>query len=107
MQSRRAEEGHGSLGSYIGGFVLSVLLTVAAFGLVMRGLFSPQTALIGLAVLAFVQIIVHLVFFLHINTSAAQRWNLGALGYTAVAALFLIGGTVWVMHNVSMNMMSR
>jgi cytochrome o ubiquinol oxidase operon protein cyoD len=29
------------------------------------------------------------------------------LAYTALAALFLIGGTVWVMHNVSMNMMSR
>jgi cytochrome o ubiquinol oxidase operon protein cyoD len=107
IQSRRAEEGHGSLGGYVSGFVLSVLLTVAAFGLVMRGLFPPQTALIALAVLAFVQIVVHLVFFLHINTSAAQRWNAMALGYTVLAALFLIGGTVWVMHNVSMNMMSR
>jgi cytochrome o ubiquinol oxidase operon protein cyoD len=30
-----------------------------------------------------------------------------ALCYTAVAAIVLIGGTMWVMHNVSMNMMSR
>lgn len=107
MQSHRAEERHGSFGGYVGGFVLSVLLTVASFGLVMRGLLSPQTASIALAVLAFVQIVVHLVFFLHVNMSAGQRWNVLALAYTVLAALFLIGGTVWVMHNVSMNMMSR
>jgi cytochrome o ubiquinol oxidase operon protein cyoD len=61
----------------------------------------------ALAVLALVQIVVHLVFFLHLNTSSGQRWNVMALVYTAVAALILVGGTVWVMHNVSMNMMSR
>ncbi len=107
MQSLRAEEGHGSLGGYVAGFVLSVLLTAAAFGLVVGGLLPRQTALIALAALAFVQIIVHIVFFLHINTSREQRWNAMALGYTALAAFFLIGGTMWVMHNVSMNMMSR
>ena len=57
--------------------------------------------------LAFVQIIVHLVFFLHMNTSSAQRWNVMAFGFTVLAAVILIVGTVWVMHNVSMNMMSR
>jgi cytochrome o ubiquinol oxidase operon protein cyoD len=107
MQSLRAEPGHGSLRGYVGGFVLSVILTAAAFGLVVRGSLPAQTAMIALSVLAFVQIVVHLVFFLHVDMSAGQRWNVVALAYTALAALFLIGGTVWVMHNVSMNMMSR
>jgi cytochrome o ubiquinol oxidase operon protein cyoD len=30
-----------------------------------------------------------------------------AFGYTVLTALLLIIGTVWVMHNVSMHMMSR
>lgn len=107
MQSLSAQSGHGSARGYVCGFVLSILLTAAAFWLVMRGALPPQTAMIALSVLAFVQIIVHLVSFLHIDMSAGQRWNLMALAYTALAALFLIGGTVWVMHNVSMNMMSR
>ncbi|WP_027800792.1 cytochrome o ubiquinol oxidase subunit IV [Paraburkholderia dilworthii] len=107
IESLPAEQSHGSLRGYVGGFVLSVLLTAAAFGLVMRGVFPAQTAMIALSVLAFVQVVVHLVFFLHIDMSAGQRWNVMALAYTALAALFLIGGTVWVMHNVSMNMMSR
>jgi cytochrome o ubiquinol oxidase subunit IV len=106
-QSLHEDVGHGSLSGYIAGFVLAVLLTAASFGLVMFGVFPPQSAMLVLAVLALAQIVVHLVFFLHLNTSSGQRWNVMALCYTAVAAVILIGGTVWVMHNVSMNMMSR
>jgi cytochrome o ubiquinol oxidase operon protein cyoD len=102
-----ADHGHGSLGGYVTGFVLSVLLTAAAFWLVMNRVLPPDTALLALGALAFVQIIVHLGYFLHMNFSKQQRWNLIAFGYTVLAALFLIVGTVWVMHNVSMNMMSR
>ncbi|KEZ02602.1 cytochrome C oxidase subunit III, partial [Burkholderia sp. MSh2] len=57
--------------------------------------------------LAFVQIIVHLVYFLHMNSSSGQRWNVMAFSYTVLTAAILIIGTLWVMHNVSMNMMSR
>jgi cytochrome o ubiquinol oxidase operon protein cyoD len=106
-QSLHEEEAHGSAFGYVAGFVLAVLLTAAAFGLVMGGMLPVQSAMAVLAVLAFVQIVVHLVFFLHLNTSSGQRWNVMALCYTAVAAIVLIGGTMWVMHNVSMNMMSR
>jgi cytochrome o ubiquinol oxidase subunit IV len=106
-QSLHEEEAHGSAFGYIAGFVLAVLLTAASFGLVMRGMLPAQTALIALAGLALVQIVVHLVFFLHLNTSSGQRWNVMALCYTVIAALILIGGTTWVVHNVSMNMMSR
>ena len=106
-QSLHEEEAHGSAFGYIAGFVLAVLLTAAAFGLVVGVTLPAQTAMAVLAVLAFVQIDVHLVFFLHLNTSSGQRWNVMALCYTAVAAIVLIGGTMWVMHNVSMNMMSR
>ena len=106
-QSLHEEQGHGSVSSYLTGFVLAVLLTVAAFGLVMRGILPAQSAMPVLAVLALVQIVVHLVFFLHLNTSSGQRWNVMAFCYTAVTVIILIGGTLWVMHNVSMNMMSR
>ncbi|CAM2137895.1 MULTISPECIES: cytochrome o ubiquinol oxidase subunit IV [Paraburkholderia] len=99
-------EAHGSLSSYATGFILSVLLTAGAFGIVLHGSLDASTALIAIAVLAFVQVVVHLVFFLHLNSSG-QGWNVLSLAYTVLAAAFLIFGTIWVMHNVSMNMMSR
>ncbi|MFP6561481.1 cytochrome o ubiquinol oxidase subunit IV [Paraburkholderia sp. B3] len=98
---------HGTFGSYLAGFVLSVILTAGAFGIVMHGSLDPATAIVVLAVLAFVQVVVHLVFFLHLNASAGQGWNVLSLAYTVLAAAFLIFGTIWVMHNVGMNMMSR
>jgi cytochrome o ubiquinol oxidase operon protein cyoD len=100
-------ESHGSLGSYVAGFILSVLLTAGAFGVVLHGALDATTAMIMIAVLAFVQVVVHLVFFLHLNTSSGQGWNVLSLAYTVLAAAFLIFGTIWVMHNVGMLMMSR
>ncbi|HTR11546.1 MAG TPA: cytochrome o ubiquinol oxidase subunit IV [Paraburkholderia sp.] len=100
-------QSHGSLGSYAAGFVLSVLLTAGAFGVVLHGALDTTTAMIVIAVLAFVQVIVHLVFFLHLNMSPGQGWNVLSLAYTVLAAAFLIFGTIWVMHNVGMLMMSR
>jgi len=101
------EESHGSFGGYLAGFVLAVVLTAASFWLVLHGGFPRETALIGLGVLAVVQIVVHLVFFLHMNASSSQRWNVTAFSYTVLTVLILVIGTLWVMHNVTMNMMSR
>ena len=100
-------ESHGSLGSYVAGFILAVLLTAAAFGVALHGSLDASTALIAIAVLAFVQVVVHLVFFLHLNLKPGQGWNVLSLAYTVLAAAFLIFGTIWVMHNVGMLMMSR
>ncbi|HEY2024012.1 cytochrome o ubiquinol oxidase subunit IV [Paraburkholderia sp.] len=100
-------ESHGSFGSYTIGFVLAVILTVAAFALVMTGTLTGKSALFAISGLALVQIIVHLVFFLHMNASSAQRWNVVAFAFTVLTAVIVVGGTLWVLHNVSMNMMSR
>ena len=99
--------GHGSVRSYVIGFVLSVVLTAAAFGLVMQQALGPTESIIAIAVLAFIQILVHLVFFLHMNTSSSQRWNLLSLASAVLVAVILIGGTLWVLHNVGAHMMSR
>src|SRR5689334_736910 len=64
------EAPHGSLQSYLIGFALSVLLTAVPFGLVMAGVLPA--AITGYLVVAFaaVQIVVHMVFFLHMNARA-------------------------------------
>jgi cytochrome o ubiquinol oxidase subunit IV len=100
-------ESHGSVGSYLTGFVISVILTAAAFGVVMAHSFSPSGTLAAIATLAAVQVVVHLVFFLHLNSSSEQRWNVMAFAFTITAVLVLIVGTVFVMHDTSINMMSR
>ncbi len=99
---------HGTVSSYLVGFVLSVILTAASFGVVIGGWFSTnETKILVLAALAAVQIVIHLIFFLHMNTSSSQRWNLTAFIYTVLTVVIVIVGSLWIMHNVSVNMMSR
>jgi cytochrome o ubiquinol oxidase subunit IV len=98
---------HVSVRGYLVGFVLAVVLTVASFYSVSSGMFTGERAIIALAVLAAVQVVVHVGFFLHVNTSKGQRWHAGSFAYTIAMSLVIVIGTVWVMHNVHMLMMAR
>lgn len=98
-----AHAGHGSRKSYITGFLLAIALTVVPFGLVMSHS-SVGTPLI-IAVFALAQIGVHVVFFLHVDRSEEQRWNLTALVFTAIVVCIILGGSIWIMHNLYINMM--
>ncbi|EHH69315.1 cytochrome o ubiquinol oxidase subunit IV [Gluconobacter morbifer G707] len=98
---------HGSYPSYLIGFVLAVILTIASFAAVLTHALSPGLALAALAILAVVQIVVHLVFFLHLNTSTEQSWNLMCFIFAAVSVVVIIGGTLFIMHDTAINMMSR
>jgi cytochrome o ubiquinol oxidase subunit IV len=94
---------HGSRKSYVVGFLLAIALTIVPFGLVMTHA-SVGTPLL-IAVFALAQIMVHIVYFLHVNRSAEQRWNLMALVFTAIVVGIIIGGSLWIMHNLYFNMM--
>ena len=94
---------HGSRKSYAIGFLLAIALTIVPFGLVMTHA-SLGTPLI-IAVFALAQIGVHVVYFLHVNRSEEQRWNLMALAFTAIVVCIILGGSIWIMHNLYINMM--
>lgn len=97
---------HGTLRGYLNGIVLSVVLTAIPFALVMGGgvVSSGVTALVVMA-FAVVQIVVHMVYFLHMNTKAEGGWSILALIFTAVLVLILMAGSLWVMHHLNTNMM--
>jgi cytochrome o ubiquinol oxidase subunit IV len=94
---------HGSRKSYTVGFLLAIALTIVPFGLVMSHS-SVGTPLI-IAVFALAQIVVHIVYFLHVNRSEEQRWNLTALVFTAIVVCIILGGSIWIMHHRYVNMM--
>ncbi|HUA26251.1 MAG TPA: cytochrome o ubiquinol oxidase subunit IV [Steroidobacteraceae bacterium] len=93
---------HGTRKSYISGFLLAIALTVVPFGLVMTHS-SVGTPLI-ITVFALAQIGVHIVYFLHVRPEE-QSWNLMALIFTAIVVCIILGGSVWIMHNLYLNMM--
>ncbi len=95
----------GSLQSYFTGFVLSLILTVIPFALVMSGTLSASATLAGIFSAGFVQILVHLYYFLHLDTSAAARWNLVAMIFTILIMILFVGGTFWIMWSLYYRMM--
>lgn len=102
-----AGESHASVKSYLVGFVLSIVLTAIPFGLVMDPAhhgFTAETVLAAILVLAVVQVFVHIVYFLHMDRSAEQRWNVLAFSFTILILAIVVAGSVWIMHNATSNM---
>jgi cytochrome o ubiquinol oxidase operon protein cyoD len=95
----------GSLRSYLTGFVLSLILTAIPFALVMNGTLSPTAILAGIGGAGIVQILVHLHYFLHLDTSSAMRWNVVAIIFTLLIMALFVGGTLWIMYTLHYRMM--
>ncbi|MGI4764944.1 MAG: cytochrome o ubiquinol oxidase subunit IV [Janthinobacterium lividum] len=97
---------HGTLKSYVTGFVLSVILTAIPFWLVMRHVIvDSQTNALVIMGFGFVQIIVHMHYFLHMNTKSEGGWTFLALVFTVVMVVITLAGSIWVMYHMNGNMM--
>ena len=97
---------HSSLRDYAIGFVLSVILTAIPFWLVMAKVIADRnTAVLVLGAFAVVQILVHMVYFLHMNGKIESGWTLLSTIFTVVFVAIAISGTLWVMFHMNANMM--
>jgi len=97
---------HITVGGYVTGFVLSVILTAIPFWLVMDKVFASSTAttfvILGFAM---VQIFVHMVFFLHMTSTAEGGWTWMSLIFMVVLVVITLSGSLWVMYHLKTNMM--
>ena len=97
---------HGTRRGYWIGFLLSVVLTAIPFGLVMTGAIADTRVTVGIVMAAaLVQIVVHMIFFLHMNTKSEQGWTIMALIFTIIIVVIAIAGSLWVMYHMNINMM--
>jgi cytochrome o ubiquinol oxidase operon protein cyoD len=97
---------HVSLKGYLMGFMLSVILTAIPFWLVMGKVFERPGATVAVLLgFAAVQIVVHMVYFLHMNAKSEGGWTLLALIFTLVLVVIALSGSLWVMYHLNENMM--
>jgi len=99
--------GHtGSLREYVTGFLLAVVLTAIPFWLVMTHALSRSGAAAAV-VLAFaaLQMVIHMIYFLHMNTRSEGGWTLLALLFTLMLVVIALSGSLWVMYHLNANMM--
>ena len=96
----------GTFRSYMTGFVLSVILTAVPFWLVMGDVLDDtlKTSIVIMA-LAAVQIVVHMIYFLHMNTKSEGGWTFMTLAFTLTLVVITLVGSIWVMYHMDQNMM--
>ena len=87
---------------YIIGFTLSIFLTAGAFASVFFNLLSSSTLLLSVVVLAFVQFIVQLYFFM--GQEVRQKWNFIILLSTVGLVFIVVMGSIWIMYHLNYNM---
>src|SRR5215469_16269417 len=91
--------------SYKVGFGFAIVATIASFVVSQTALLWPPGIAVGLVVLAFAQIGVHLVFFLHIGSGPDNTNNIIALAYGVLIVFLVIVGSIWIVANLHANMM--
>jgi len=87
---------------YLSGFILSLVLTFAAYALVAyHAPASVPILTLALVVLAFVQFLVQLVFFFHLKIEKAAYERLTVLGISVVLVAILVGGSIWIIFTLN------
>ncbi|MFC3804335.1 cytochrome o ubiquinol oxidase subunit IV [Cohnella sp. GCM10012308] len=92
-----AHESHGSLKSYVLGFVLSLILTAIPLILVLNDIVTGNAADVVLLVTAVLQFVVQLFFFMHLKEEKKPRYNLMTLLLGLVIVVTIVAGSIWIM----------
>lgn len=97
---------HATVKGYLIGFLLSVVLTAIPFWLVMAKVL-PTPGATALVILGFAaaQIVVHMIYFLHLNAKLEGGWSMLALIFTLIVVVIMLAGSIWVMYHMNTNMM--
>lgn len=82
-----------------------MILTAIPFGLVMSGALSPQVTAVTIVGFAVVQIVVHMVYFLHMSPKSEGGWSMTSLVFTIIVIVIMLAGSLWVMSHLHTNMM--
>ena len=96
--------------AYILGFVLSVACTLSAVLLYLLGGFTNYTfpthteLRVAFVILLILQVLVQLLFFLHLSREPKQRPQFITLSLTVFIVVVIIGGTLWIMRNLAYHM---
>ena len=91
---------------YVVGLVVAALLTAASFTVAAGGIVWTPGVPVALVALAIAQMGVHLVFFLHVTTGPDNTNNVLALAFGVLIVALVLVGTLWIMANLSHNMVS-
>jgi cytochrome o ubiquinol oxidase subunit IV len=92
--------------AYCIGLALAIILTIGSFWAARTDLIYAPGVPVAIAVFAFAQMGIHLVFFLHITTGPDNTNNALALAFGVLIAALIIFGSIWIMAHMSHSMVN-
>lgn len=96
----------GTLRSYIIGFILSLALTAASFYIVANHSIQGKNLIFAIFGLALVQLLVQLIYFLHLGSGKDRLWSLMIFASTISIILIIVIGSLVIMNNLNYNHMT-
>ncbi|KEO82715.1 cytochrome o ubiquinol oxidase subunit IV [Tumebacillus flagellatus] len=103
MANTNSHAKHESPKMYIIGFILSIVLTLAAWWLTEAGVMAVKALIFTIVILAALQIVVQLFFFMHITEKTdGPRYHVMGLILGLMFTVLIVGGSIWIMSFNSM-----
>lgn len=87
------------------GFIFSIISTLAVYRIVTHMHLKHDWLVATVVGVGCLQVILQLVFFLHLGLESKPRWNLLMFLFTVLLILIVVLGTLWIMYNLSYNLM--
>lgn len=104
--TQRQDEMRRTLLGYSIGFITSLVLTFGAYILASGQVVTGTELIIVLGGLALIQMLVQLVFFLHMADESRPRFRLVSFGFMTIILAIVVGGSLWIMYHLNYNMMN-
>jgi cytochrome o ubiquinol oxidase operon protein cyoD len=94
-----------TLKSYLMGLAFSLIFTFSAFAIVGKHLLNVSDTYMTITALAVAQLLAQVICFLRMNVSREGSWNTMPFIFTFLVVGVLVGGSLWIMYNLNVNMM--
>lgn len=101
------KEWHGTVKSYLIGFIASLLLTTLSFALVFTQALTGPALVYTIIGLALTQAILQLLFFLHVGQEPKPRWETLVFLFMVMVLMIIVGGSLWIMNDLNDRVMSE
>ena len=96
-QESHTHEAHGSVKSYVAGFILSIVLTIIPLLSVLNHWLDGGALILFIIVMAVLQLLVQLFFFMHIKEGEKPKYNVMALILGLFIVFVIVAGSMWIM----------
>lgn len=85
-------------------FLVSAALILVVYFITTKTYLSNIDLVIVVLGLGIVQAAIQLIFFFHLGLESKPRWGLMTFFFMVMVIILIIGGSMWIMSNISYNL---